>query len=180
LLAFFRSIKDRKLQDILVFARGLDDAPHMIGREYGSHRDIERLGGGLLQADGDIVALALGLAVEGIDQRLIDVVLRFEDELLRRAVFPSGRAQVAERNLALPVTQSRDLTEWQGVSAAGMAGEVVEDSPTRAPRGGIAARVRQLELIDRPMGGELACWRQRRHALRGKTADHSRRRQQSG
>src|SRR5262249_25182060 len=108
---FFRSVKDRKLQDILVFARGLDDAPHMIGREYGSRRDVERLGGRLLQADGDVVALALGLTIDGIDQRLIDVILRFEDELLRCAVFPSGRAQVAERNLALPVVEFRDLTE---------------------------------------------------------------------
>src|SRR5262249_60831267 len=108
---FFRSVKDRKLQDILVIRRGLCDAPHMIGREYGYRCDVERLGGWLLQADGDVVVLAFGLAVDGIDQRLIDVVLRFEDELLRCAVFPSGRAQIAERNLALPVVEFRDLTE---------------------------------------------------------------------
>src|SRR5258708_33847288 len=95
-----------------------DSASQGMGGHPRPRLDAERLGSRLGQADRNIVALALGLAIDGIDQRLIDIVLRFEDELLRRAVFPSGRAQVAERNLALPVVEFRDLTEFQRVAVA--------------------------------------------------------------
>src|SRR5262249_48364837 len=77
---------------------------------------------------------AFGLPIDGIDQRLVEIILRFEDELLGRAVFPGGRAQVAERDLALPVIEFRYLTELQRIALAGTAGEIIEDSTARGHR----------------------------------------------
>src|SRR5262249_17288005 len=101
--------------------------------------------------------------------RLIEIVLRFEDELLRRAVLPGGRAQVAERDLALAVVELGDLAELQRVAFAGAAGEIVKDPPARR-HGRVAARLRERELVDRAMGCELNRGRQRPGTLRGEAS----------
>ena len=51
---------------------------------------------------------------------------------LARAVLPRGRAQVAQRHLALADFELGDLAEFGGVALAGVAGEIVEDAPARA------------------------------------------------
>src|SRR5262249_57119947 len=110
----------------------------------------------LVESNRDLVALAFGFPIDGIEQRLIEIVLRFEDELLGRAVFPGGRPQVAERDFALAVVEFRHLAELQGITLAGIAGEIVEDSPARGDRRGIAPGLRELEFIDRTVGRKLA------------------------
>src|SRR6202166_1520992 len=40
-LAGFRPVIDRKFQDGFAFARGDDDAPHVLGREYRAYRNRE-------------------------------------------------------------------------------------------------------------------------------------------
>src|SRR5262249_2292789 len=111
---------------------------------------------------------------DGIDQRLIEIVLRFEDELLGRAVFPGGRTQVAERDLALAIVEFRHLTELQRIALAGAAGEIVEDSPARGHRRRITVRLGELEFIDRAMGRKLAPRRQRRWPRRAETGQRDR------
>src|SRR5262249_6439008 len=83
----------------------------------------------------------------------VEKVLRLEHELLGGGVLPAGRAQIAERDLALAVVELGHLAELQRVAVAGVAGEVVENASARG-HGGIAARLRQREIVDRPMRGQ--------------------------
>src|SRR4029077_5734312 len=103
-----------------------------------------------------------GLAVDGIDLGLVDIVLRLEDVRLGRAVFPRGRAQIAERDLALAIVEFRNLAELQGIAFAGTAGEIVEDAAARRHGGRITAGLRKLELVDRTVGRKLVRRRKRR------------------
>src|SRR5499427_10233543 len=159
-LALLRAVVDGKLQNVFAFARSRDDPPHVLGRKDHAHLEVERLGHRLVEGNRDLVALAFGCPIDGIEQRLIEIVLRFEDELLGRVVFPGGRTQVAERDLALAVVEFRHLTELQGITLAGIAGEIVEDAPARGDRRGIAPRLRELEFVDRAVGRKLARRRQ--------------------
>src|SRR5215510_13514447 len=160
LLALVGAVVDRHLEDALVCARGFDDAAHVIGRERHGGFEIEALVHRLGEIDGDLVCLALGVPVDAIDQRLVHVVLRLVDELLRRAVFPGGRTHVAEGDLAFAVVELRHLAELQRIAVAGVAREIVKNATARGYRRGIAARLRQLELVDRAVRGQLVC---RRH-----------------
>ena len=47
---------------------------------------------------------------------------------LARAVLPGGRAQIAQRHLALAAVELRDLPEFRGIALAGAAGEIIEDA----------------------------------------------------
>ena len=131
----------------------------MLGRKHHARLEVERLGHRLVEGNRDLVALAFGLPIDGIEQRLIEIVLRFEDELLGRAVFPGGRTQVAERDLALAVVEFRHLAELQRIALAGTAGKIVEDATAGGHRG-IAPRLRELEFVDRAVGRKLAPRRQ--------------------
>ena len=102
--------------------------------------------------------------------RLVEIVLRLEDVRLGRAVFPRGRAQIAERDLALAIVELRNLAELQGIAFAGTAGEIVEDAAARRHGGGIAAGLRKLELVDRTVGRKLVRRRQRRRLSQADTA----------
>src|SRR5262249_60154536 len=78
------------------------------------------------------------------------------------AVLPRGRTQVAQRDLALPVVELRDLAEFELVAFADAAGEVVENAAARRNCTALPARLRERELVDRAVGGKLAFRRQRR------------------
>ena len=82
---------------------------------------------------------------------------------LAGGVLPGGRAQIAERQLALAAVELRDLAEFGGVALAGAAGEIVEDAAARAVDRVRAARLHQAEFIERlmrekrPAGRGLRC-----------------------
>ena len=92
---------------------------------------------------------AVGMAVDRLGLLVVEPVLRVEAEFLGVAVFPGGRAQVAEHRLGLAPIEFGDLAELQRVAFAGAAGEIVEDAPAHRLDGARAVRLLQLELVDR-------------------------------
>src|SRR5262249_56456039 len=98
----------------------------------------------------DLVRLPFRLTLNRVDQRLVDVVLRLVDQFPAAAVFPAGRAQIAERDLSLAVVELRDLAELQRVALAGAAGEIVENSPARGHGCGIAAGLGEPAAVHPP------------------------------
>src|SRR5262245_22416425 len=162
LLTAFRAIIDRQFEDALVVARRLENLPHMLGREDDGRLKVERLVLRLRQRDRDGVLPALGPPVDRVDELLIEVVLRGELIGLGSAVLPSGRSQVAQRDLAFAIVELRDLTELELVAVAHVAGEVIENTAARRDRAAFAGGSGKLELVDRAVCRQFAGWRQRR------------------
>ena len=83
---------------------------------------------GLLRLDRDAVALRSAWPSTASVLLLVEHILRVEAEFLGVAVFPGGRAQIAERDLAFAGIELGDLAELQLVAFAGIAGKIVEDA----------------------------------------------------
>ena len=90
LVAFVRAVIEGHFQNILFRAGREDYAAHVISRKRNCRLQIEFFLGRLGQGDSDFVRSALGDAVDGIDQRLIEVILRLENEPLSRSFLLAG------------------------------------------------------------------------------------------
>ena len=91
----------------LAGAGGVDHPHHVLGRKYHRGVDVERLVGRLDQIDRGRRGAALGMAVDRIDQILVEEIFRGELEALGVAVFPGGRAQIAGGLLCLRRNRAR-------------------------------------------------------------------------
>src|ERR1700674_1961884 len=127
----------------------------MLGRENKSRFETKRLVRGLGQADTDLRRPTLGLAIHRVGKLLIDEILRIEAKGLGSPLFPGCRAQVAHHNFSLAGVDLRNLTKLQRIPLAGAAGEIVKDAAAHGFDGALAARLQELELIDREMRNKL-------------------------
>ena len=94
--------------------------------------EVEFLSLGLSRSTAVVVGAAFGMAVDGIDQALIDEILRGELEALGVGVFPGGRAQIAGGHLALAAVEFGDLAELQRIAVASIAVEIVQNAAADA------------------------------------------------
>src|SRR5260221_10940708 len=99
-LAGFRSVIDWKFQNGLALARGGNNSPHVFGRKYRTGRHGQILFLRLAETYRHRFGVSLGLAVNDVRALFVKKIFRIEAEFLGLAVFPSGRAQIAERGLA--------------------------------------------------------------------------------
>ena len=103
---------------------------------------------GLIEIDGGRVGAVLGLAVDRIDEILVDEIFRRELEALGVGAFPGRRAQIAGGHFAFAGIELGDLAELQRIALAGIAVEIVEDAAAHADDLRIAARLAESEIVD--------------------------------
>ena len=96
----------------------------------------------------------LGVAIDGIDQVLIDEILRSKFEALGVGAFPSGRAQIAGRYFAFAGIELGDLAEIQRIALAGIAAEIVDDAAADAGNLRVATGLPEREVVNRSMRHE--------------------------
>src|SRR3989442_1989040 len=123
----------------------------LLGRENDVAFEVESLGHRLLELDGNVVAAALRNTVDRRGIGIVHTRIDLEAVALAGAIFPGGRAKVAQRHLALAAVQLGHLAELRRVAFAGTAGEIVEDAATGGVDGVGAARFDQAQLIKRLM-----------------------------
>ena len=156
LLAIIGAVIDHQFQHRFALARGGDDVLDLLGREHDLAVEIERLRNRLLQLDRDVVVNPFRHA---IDRRGLGVVhpgVDLEAIALAGRILPGGRAQIAQRQLALAAVELRHLAEFAAVALAGIARKIVEDAPARARYRIGAARLDELEFVERLMGEKRA------------------------
>ncbi len=130
---------------------------------------IDRGGGGAM----------LGMAVHGIDQVLVEKILRGKIEPLGVAAFPGRGPQIAGRDLAFAGIKFGHLAEFQRVTFARIAVEIVQDTPAHGDHLRVATRFGEGEVVDRAMRHERdravfrmrpawARYRRRKHHSAGK------------
>src|SRR5882757_11309939 len=98
-----------------------------------------------------MIAGPLRYPVDRARVRVVHPRIDLEPVTLASAIFPRGRAQIAQRHLALAAVELRDLPEFRGVAFAGAAGEIIDNAPARAVDRGRAARLQQAQLVKRLM-----------------------------
>ena len=121
-----------------------------VGNTIAASRSTLR-GSGLVSVTATPPRAALGLAVDRVEQLLIEMVLRGEAIALGGAVLPGVRAQVAEADLALAVVELRHLPELERIALAGAAGEIVRMRPRAVCTEALPRDLAERELVDRPM-----------------------------
>src|SRR5579862_9904617 len=89
-LAGLGAVVDRKVENALAGSRRLDHPHHVLGRKNHLGIEIEILVLGLAEIDCGFVGGALGVAVDRIDQILVDEIPRGEFEALGVGAFPGG------------------------------------------------------------------------------------------
>src|SRR6476646_4608716 len=114
----------------------------MFGGENRTDGHVQALFFRLGQTDSHRFRRTLGLAVDNISAPFIEQILRTEAKFASIAVFPCRRAQIAERRLTFAGIELRDLTEFQFITFAGVAGEVVQDASTDSFDPAAALRLR--------------------------------------
>src|SRR6266403_2672327 len=107
-----------------------------------------------------MIAGPLRYPVDRARVRVVHPRIDLEPVTLASAIFPRGRAQIAQRYLALAAIELRDLPEFRGVAFAGAAGETVEDASADVVDRVGATRLHQPEFVKRLM-------REKRSACRG-------------
>src|SRR6266446_2360297 len=107
-----------------------------------------------------MIAGPLRYPVDRARVRVVHPRIDLEPVTLASAIFPGGRAQIAQRYLALAAVELRDLPEFRGVAFAGAAGETIEDASADAVDRVGATRLHQPKLVKRLM-------REKRAACRG-------------
>src|SRR5258708_255969 len=150
LLAGLRAVVDRQLQNALALARGLDDAPHVLGRKHHRALEIEGFFRRLRKLHGDARVASISVAVDRLHRELVDEILRIEAEALGAALLPRAGAQIAQRRLALAAVELRDLAAIERIAVAGAAGEIVENAPAHRPHRALALRAQERKLVDGP------------------------------
>src|SRR6266849_9813961 len=113
-----------------------------------------------------MIAGPLRYPVDRARVRVVHPRIDLEPVTLASAIFPGGRAQIAQRHLALAAVEFRDLPEFRGVAFAGAAGETIEDASADAVDRVGATRLHQPELVKRLMREKRAACRGFRPAAR--------------
>src|SRR5258707_14506280 len=75
-----------------------------------------------------MIAGPLRYPVDRARVRVVHPRIDLEPVTLASAIFPGGRAQIAQRHLALAAVELRNLPEFRSVAFAGAAGKTVEDA----------------------------------------------------
>src|SRR6202021_3200668 len=110
-----------------------------------------------------------GSVCHAVDRAGISIVhsrLDLEAIALARAVFPGGRTQIAQRDLAFAAVQFGNLSEFRGVTVAGAPGKIIEDAPPRAVDRVGAARLHKAEFVKRLMREKRAARRTAGRSIR--------------
>src|SRR6185312_3182070 len=105
------------------------------GRKHRRAVKGEGLGFRLFQLDGDVVAAALGHAVDRIWTGIVGARVDLEAVAPALAILPRARTQVAQHSLALANLELGDLAKFRGVALASAAGEIIQDAAARAVDG---------------------------------------------
>ena len=113
---------------VLPARAAVDDAHHVLGRKHDAGVEIEAFCSRLVEIDGRLGGVVFGVAVDRIDQVLVDKILRGEFEVLGVGAFPGRRAQIAGRHFAFAGVEFGDLAEIERIALAGIAAEIIDDA----------------------------------------------------
>ena len=151
LVAGVGTVIDRKIENALAGARGIDHPHHVLGRKHHAGVEIEALVPRLIEVHGRLGGVVFGVSVDRIDQAFVDKIFRREFEALGVGAFPGRRAQIAGRYFAFAAVEFGNLAECQRIALAGIAVEIVEDAAAHADDLRIAARFAERKVVDGPV-----------------------------